>query len=161
DEGFMLLEIGRHLIERSRERAEFVLRSHRHSRAEVATGELAHALRKAREMLRHAVRDRNDAYERKGDDEQAKSQVLHRRTSDVPQRGADGSRDAENDAARRLARDDDPVTGTARRAFGCDGCGALDSKRLQPFIVRRVLRVECALTIYRERYFTLIPSSKA
>src|SRR5262249_45586802 len=83
------------------------------------------------------------------------------RTSDVPQRVADGSRDAENDAARRLARDDDPVTGTARRAFGCDGCGALDSKRLQPFIVRRVLRVGCAPTIYRERYFTLIPSSKA
>ena len=73
----MPLEILRHLVERTGEGAKFVVRADRDAGVEVAAGELAHAAREGCKVLGHAVRDRDDADERQGDDEHAETEIAH------------------------------------------------------------------------------------
>ncbi len=134
----MPLEIFRHLVERTREGAEFVLRANRDAGVEVAAGKLAHAAREGGKVLRHAVRDRDDADERQGDHEHAETEIAHRCAPDLAQRLADRPGDPEDDPRRRATRDDDPVAGSARSSFCRDQCRALDAKRLEPRLVVRL-----------------------
>ena len=101
--GLVPLEILRHLVERAGEGAEFVAGPHRDAGVEVAAGELTDAARERREMLRHAVRDGDDADEGQGDDQHAEPEVAHRRAPDFAQRLADRPGDPENDSRRAPA----------------------------------------------------------
>jgi hypothetical protein len=112
------LEILRHLIEGACERAEFVRRTHGHARAEIAAGELTHAAREGRQMLRHPMGNRNDADERERDDEHAEPEIADRRAPDHAEGLADRARNPEDDPSGGAAGHDDPVAAPARRSLG-------------------------------------------
>src|SRR5262245_13957170 len=143
----MLLEVSGHLVERARQCAELILRADGYTRAEISSGQLAHALRKAGEVLRHPMRDGNDPDKCEPDNEQSEPQVSHRCATDVEERVTDGSRNAEDDATRCLAGDDEPVAAAARRAFGSNRCGALDSQRIETVLVGLFLCLERTLSL--------------